>query len=103
MNRANPSYCNFSHRGSLQLADIGLPLWCAGIGKLQPRLMAVLEERIDALQPTIRDRVSEGVREGINAGVVDVRKTIAQSAARGGLDVLEERLNQWFRRGHSSE
>lgn len=64
---------------------------------LKERLLQELEVAADDLGSRIRQQVSEGVREGIGNGLTDLREKAARSAAKGGLDILEENLGLFFK------
>jgi len=67
------------------------------------RIRSEVDAKAEDIGEQIREKVNEGVREGINGGFADLRQKATKSAAVGGLDLLEESLNQWFRRGRSKD
>ena len=70
---------------------------------LKPRLWKEFEENTDELGLRLKQRVSEGVREGIGDGLADLREKATRTATRGGLDLVEESLNLWFRGGRTKD
>ena len=61
------------------------------------------DTRAEAIGLQIRQKVNEGVRDGINDGFTDLQQKMTKTATSGGLDLLEEGLNQWFRSGRSKD
>lgn len=70
---------------------------------LKERIRVEVEDTAEKLGSRFKQQVSEGVREGIGNGLADLRKKAARSAARGGLDLLEENINLWLRGGRSED
>lgn len=70
---------------------------------LKSRMSDEVDARADELGRLLKQRVSEGVREGMGNGLADLREKATKTATRGGFDMLEESLNLWFRGGRSKE
>jgi len=70
---------------------------------LKSRMWDEVDAKADELGLLLKERVSEGVREGMGNGLTDLREKATKTATRGGFDMLEESLNLWFRGGRSKE
>jgi hypothetical protein len=67
------------------------------------RIWPEVDAKAELIGEQIRQRVNEGVRDGVNDGFSDLQQRMTKTATSGGLDLLEEGLNQWFRSGRSKD
>lgn len=63
---------------------------------LKKLVWEAIDEKAEGLGLLIKQRVSEGVREGIKSSFVDLPDEAAKQASRTGRDLLEESINFWF-------
>jgi len=70
---------------------------------LKAQLWQEVDTKGEELGLLLKERVSEGVREGMSNGLADLREKATRTATRGGFDVLEESLNLWFRGGRPKD
>jgi hypothetical protein len=70
---------------------------------LKTRMWEEVDAKADEFGLLLKQRVSEGVREGMSNGLADLREKATRTATRGGIDMLEESLNLWFRGGRPKD
>jgi hypothetical protein len=70
---------------------------------LKSRMWTEVDAKADELGLLLKQRVSEGVREGMGNGLADLREKATKTATRGGIDMLEESLNFWLRGGRPKD
>ncbi len=77
--------------------------WFAFDRYLKASMWEAVDSKAEELGLVLKQRVREGVREGMGDGISDLREKATRTATRGGLDIFEESLKQWFGGGRSKD